>query len=75
MAMTIPGCVENMARCYNTRPPLLWPDESGAAIWSDRFAGEAVDLFNLQDELSLRVVATIAPQVQEAEQRLAEPNA
>jgi adenylate cyclase len=43
--------------------------ESGATIWSDRFAGEAADLFELQDELSARVVATIAPQVQEAELR------
>jgi adenylate cyclase len=43
--------------------------ESGTAIWSDRLAGEAGDLFELQDELSVRVVATIAPQVQEAELR------
>ena len=43
--------------------------ESGARIWSDRFAGEAADLFALQDELSARVVATIAPQVQESELR------
>jgi adenylate cyclase len=43
--------------------------ESGATIWSDRFAGETADLFELQDELSARVVATIAPQVQESELR------
>jgi len=43
--------------------------ESGTAIWSDRFSGEAADLFELQDELSARVVATIAPQVQESELR------
>jgi adenylate cyclase len=43
--------------------------ESGATIWSDRFAGEAADIFALQDELSARVVATIAPQVQESELR------
>ena len=43
--------------------------ESGATIWSDRFAGDAADLFELQDELSARVVATITPQVQEAELR------
>ncbi|MET0179308.1 MAG: hypothetical protein ABW194_02350, partial [Novosphingobium sp.] len=43
--------------------------ESGTAIWSDRLAGEAADLFKLQDELSVRVVATIAPQVQESELR------
>jgi len=43
--------------------------ETGARIWSDRFAGEADDIFALQDELSARVVATIAPQVQESELR------
>jgi adenylate cyclase len=43
--------------------------ERGATIWSDRFSGEAADLFELQDELSARVVATIAPQVQESELR------
>jgi adenylate cyclase len=41
--------------------------ESGTAIWCDRFSGETEDLFALQDELSARVVATIAPQVQESE--------
>lgn len=43
--------------------------ENGTTIWSDRFAGEAADLFDLQDELSAKVVATITPQVQEAELR------
>ena len=40
---------------------------AGTAIWSDRFEGQAEDLFELQDELSARVVATIAPQVQRSE--------
>ena len=43
--------------------------EHGATIWSDRFAGEAAHIFELQDELSARVVATITPQVQETELR------
>ena len=43
--------------------------ESGTVLWSDRFSGEAADLFTLQDELSARVVTTIAPQVQESELR------
>jgi adenylate cyclase len=43
--------------------------ESGTAIWTDRFACAAADLFELQDELSARVAATIAPQVQESELR------
>ncbi len=43
--------------------------ESGTAIWTDRFACAAADLFELQDELSARVASTIAPQVQESELR------
>jgi adenylate cyclase len=43
--------------------------KNGTAIWSDRFTGEAADIFELQDDLSVKVVATIAPQVQEAELR------
>jgi adenylate cyclase len=41
--------------------------EAGTAIWHDRLEGEAGDLFKLQDELAIRVAATIAPQVQESE--------
>lgn len=47
----------------------LADSETGTTIWSDRLAGQAADLFDLHDELSARVVATIAPQVQEAELR------
>ena len=47
--------------------------ETGMAIWSDRFGGDAADLFQLQDELSARVVATIAPQVHESELRRVRP--
>jgi len=43
--------------------------DTGGTIWSDRFAGEAADLFDLQDELSARIIATATPQVQEAELR------
>jgi adenylate cyclase len=43
--------------------------ESSTTIWSDRFAGEAADIFELQDELSVKIVATIAPQVHESELR------
>ena len=43
--------------------------ESGTAIWTDRFACAAAELFELQDELSARVASTIAPPVQESELR------
>lgn len=43
--------------------------EAGTAIWHDRMEGEAADLFKLQDELAIRVAATIAPQVHESELR------
>jgi len=43
--------------------------ENGATIWSDRFRGKGHGLFELQDELSAKVVTTITPQVQEAELR------
>jgi adenylate cyclase len=43
--------------------------ENGATIWSDRFQSKGHGLFELQDELSAKVVATITPQVQEAELR------
>lgn len=45
--------------------------DSGATIWSNNFDGEARELFQIQEELSARIVATIAPQVQEAELRRA----
>ena len=41
--------------------------ETGAIIRSDRYDGEAGDLFALQDRIAEQVVATIAPQVRERE--------
>jgi adenylate cyclase len=43
--------------------------DTSATLWGDRLVGQAADLFDLQDELSAKVVATITPQVQEAELR------
>jgi adenylate cyclase len=43
--------------------------ENAATIWSDRFHGEGHGLFDLQDQLSARIVATITPQVHESELR------
>ena len=43
--------------------------ESGTTIWSDSFAGETNDLFQMQDELSAGAPAPSAAQLQEAELR------
>jgi adenylate cyclase len=43
--------------------------ESGSLIRADRYEGDISDLFTLQDEISTRVVATIAPHVREWELR------
>jgi adenylate cyclase len=40
---------------------------SGAHIWSDRFDGALEDVFALQDEMTVRAVAAIAPRVERAE--------
>ena len=43
----------------------------GTVIWASHFDGIAEDLFALQDQISTRVVNTIAPHVREAEFRRA----
>lgn len=43
----------------------------GAVVWASHFDGSSDDLFALQDQIAMRVVATIAPQVREAELRRA----
>jgi transcriptional regulator with AAA-type ATPase domain/TolB-like protein len=43
----------------------------GAVIWASQFDGVSDDLFALQDQIASRVVATLAPQVREAELRRA----
>jgi transcriptional regulator with AAA-type ATPase domain/TolB-like protein len=43
----------------------------GAVMWASHFDGISEDLFALQDQIATRVVATIAPQVREAELRRA----
>ena len=40
---------------------------NGAHIWADRFDGELEDIFELQDEVTSRVVGAIAPQLEQAE--------
>jgi TolB-like protein len=41
--------------------------ESGRHLWADRFDGDLVDIFDLQDQLVARVVGAIAPQLEKAE--------
>jgi adenylate cyclase len=40
---------------------------NGAHIWADRFDGSLEDVFDLQDRLTEKVVAAIAPKVEQAE--------
>ncbi len=41
--------------------------ESGAHVWADRFEGSPQDVFELQDEVTEKVVGAIAPRVERAE--------
>ncbi|MGI4942350.1 MAG: adenylate/guanylate cyclase domain-containing protein [Janthinobacterium lividum] len=40
---------------------------TGGVIWADRFDGRLADLFELQDQIALRVATGIAPQLREKE--------
>jgi TolB-like protein/class 3 adenylate cyclase len=40
---------------------------SGLQIWADRFDGELADIFDLQDQVTMRVVGEISPKLEEAE--------
>ena len=40
---------------------------TGAHIWADRFDGKLSDIFELQDEMTARIVGAIAPKLQLAE--------
>jgi adenylate cyclase len=40
---------------------------TGTVLWAERFDGDVADLFELQDRISLQVVATVAPHVRERE--------
>ncbi len=41
--------------------------ETGAHLWADRFDGAIEDVFDLQDEVTGKVIAAIAPGVEQAE--------
>jgi TolB-like protein len=40
---------------------------TGAHLWADRFDGALNDIFDLQDDITLRVVGAIAPKLEQAE--------
>jgi adenylate cyclase len=40
---------------------------TGAHLWADRFEGALADIFELQDQVTSRVVGAIAPQLEKAE--------
>jgi adenylate cyclase len=40
---------------------------TGSHIWADRFEGDVADLFDLQDQVTTRVVGAIAPELEQAE--------
>ncbi len=40
---------------------------NGAHLWADHFDGELADIFELQDQVTSRVVGAIAPKLEEAE--------
>jgi TolB-like protein/class 3 adenylate cyclase len=40
---------------------------TGAHLWADRFDGALKDIFELQDDITLRVVGAIAPKLEQAE--------
>jgi TolB-like protein/class 3 adenylate cyclase len=40
---------------------------SGAHLWADRFGGSLEDIFDLQDQVTTRVVGAIAPKLEHAE--------
>ena len=45
--------------------------QTGSVIWADRFDGDLVDLFDLQDRIALRVATAIAPHLRQRELDLA----
>jgi len=40
---------------------------TGSHLWADRFDGELADIFELQDQVTARVVGAIAPKLEQAE--------
>src|SRR5688572_5368196 len=45
----------------------LIDSETGAHIWAERYDGDSADVFELQDKVTLDVVAAITPRLEQAE--------
>jgi adenylate cyclase len=44
--------------------------ESGHHLWAERFDRQLEDIFELQDEITQRIAATVAPEIERAQQKL-----
>jgi TolB-like protein/class 3 adenylate cyclase/Tfp pilus assembly protein PilF len=55
----IPGRVRVTAQLIDT--------STGAHLWADRFDGAMEDIFDLQDDITLKVIGAIAPKLENAE--------
>ncbi len=44
--------------------------ETGHHLWAERFDRQLEDIFELQDEITRRITATVAPEVERAQQKL-----
>jgi TolB-like protein/class 3 adenylate cyclase len=45
----------------------LIDSESGAHIWAERYDGDSADVFELQDKVTLDVIAAVTPRLEQAE--------
>ena len=45
----------------------LIDSDGGAHLWAEKFDGAAADVFDMQDRITERVVATVEPQIRQAE--------
>jgi len=62
--------LEGSIRCYGNRIRIngqLINAETGNHIWAERFDGDLTDIFELQDEITRKIVGSIAPQIELAE--------
>jgi adenylate cyclase len=63
----VEGSVRKVSNHVRITAQLVQAD-SGANVWADRYDGDLNDIFALQDDISRRIVGTIAPEIGLAEQ-------